>query len=235
MTPSENPKRFYKSVATTGDEPFQIQLDGRPLKTPAKAELSLPTITLAQAIAEEWDRQNERLDIARMHITRLANVAIDRTPETRAAMAQEIANYVGTDLLCHLANGPGELVERQARIWGPIRDWAGQSLNVVTVPVEGIMAARQPPASLEAAAEYALSLDDFRLTGLAYACGLFGSALLAMAASEAYVTAEEAFAISRLDEDYQIERWGEDDEARIAKEAREVEAKAVGVWFEALS
>lgn len=234
MIPTENPKRFYKQVAVAGDGPFEVALDARAVKTPAKAVLALPTRALADAVASEWDRQGERLDIARMHLTRLANVAIDRTPETRTEMAQEIANYVGTDLLCHLADGPAELCRRQAKTWGPVRDWAGEALSVVTVPVEGIIATPQPPASLEAAVQYALELDDFRLTGLAYACSLFGSALLAMAVAEGKLSSGEAFSASRLDEDYQIERWGEDDEARLAKEARELEAEAVGVWFNSL-
>ena len=234
MTPSENPKRFYKNVTVSGDGPYMVDLDGRIIKTPAKAPLGLPTKSLAEAISAEWAAQGERIDIGRMHLTRLANVAIDRTPETRMEMAQEIANYVGTDLLCYLAEGPVELCQRQASVWAPLRDWAGKSLGIVTVPVEGIIPTPQPPASLDAAKAHALGFDDFRLTGLAYACGLFGSAILALAVAEGRISAEDAYSASRLDEDFQIERWGEDDEAKIARQAREVEARAVGEWFGAL-
>ncbi len=232
---SEKPKRFYKSAnAFEAADGWSVQLDARPLKTPAKAALTLPTRTLAEAIADEWDSQEEALDIQSMHLTRLANVAIDRTPVSRDVLADELARYCETDLVCHLADGPAALRERQEAVWAPTRAWAGKSLGIVLLPVEGIVAAMQPPASLEAARAHALGLDDFRATGLAYGCGLLGSAVLALAVSEGEMSAADAFSASRVDEAFQQAQWGVDEEAAVATEARRNEADAFGRWVAAL-
>lgn len=232
---SQTLKRFYKSASAFEIENgWSVQLDARPLKTPAKAALALPTQALAEAIAEEWETQGEAVDVPSMHLTRLANVAVDRTPLAREAMADELARYCETDLLCHLAEGPEPLRTRQEAVWAPVRAWAGKSLGIVLLPVEGIVAAPQPPASLAAARDHALGLDDFRLTGLAYGCGLLGSALLALAVSEGEMAAADAFEASRVDETFQSEQWGVDEEAAAATEARRLEAEAFGRWIAAL-
>lgn len=232
---SEMPKRFYKSAGiNAAGSGWTVALDDRPVRTPARAELTLPTEALASAIAEEWDRQGEQIDIQAMHLMRLANVAIDRTPETRAAMADEIAKYCETDLTCHLAEGPEVLVARQEAAWRPVRDWAGRALGVMLMPVTGLLAAPQPAASLEAARTHALALDNFRLTGLAFGCGLFGSALLALALEQGEIDAETAHRAARIDEDYQAEQWGRDEEAEAFASARRIEAVALGQWFAAL-
>ncbi|MFN4023877.1 MAG: ATP12 family chaperone protein [Hyphomonas sp.] len=232
----DRPKRFYKDAAAEPAEGggWQIALDGRSVKTPARALLRLPTEALAEELAEEWADQKTHIDLMSMHLTRLANVAIDRTPEMREEMAAEVARYCETDLLCHIAEEPYELVLLEEARWSPVRDWAAETLGVILVTTEGITASPQPDASLDAARAYALGLDDFRLTALVYACGLFGSALLAMAVLEGAITAEAAFSLSRLDEDWQAERWGEDEEARAAAEARREEAEALGRWLDAL-
>lgn len=234
--PDARPKRFYKTAAAEhlGDA-WTVSLDGRTIKTPARAALALPTRALAEALAEEWDGQGERIDLVGMHLTRLANVALDRVPETREDLADEVARYCETDLICHIAEEPEELIALEEGHWAPIRDWAGDALGVILVTTEGIRAEPQPDASLEAARDYALSLDDFRLTALLYACGLYGSALLAMAAVEGVISAEDAFEASRLDEAWQIARWGEDEEAAAATEAKRVEAEALGTWLRALA
>ena len=210
-------------------------LDKRPLKTPAKADLALPTQALAAAIAQEWQGQGDRLDIANMHLMRLANVAIDRTPPARAEMADELTRYCETDCICHLTDGPSALLEREEAGWRPVRNWAGQELDIMLLPVQGIIAAPQPKASLAAARAHALSLDDFRLTGLVYACGLFGSALLALAVEQRRLSALEAFDLSRIDEVWQIEQWGEDEEAADMANAKRREADTVNAWFGALT
>ena len=233
--PTERPKRFCKQAeAEQIPGGWTVALDGRSIKTPAREAFSLPTEKLAKAIAAEWNGQGERIDLARMHLTRLANVAIDRTPEMREEMADEVARYCETDLICHLAEGPQELVARQDEYWTPVREWAGRALDIFLVPVEGVVASPQPDASLEAARHHVLGMDDFRLTGTVYACGLFGSALLALAVMESQMTASEAFERSRIDEAWQNEQWGEDDEAKIATEARRKEARALDAWIRAL-
>ena len=227
-----NPERFYKHAkAEQMPGGWTVELDGRSIKTPARAALRLPTERLAKAVAAEWNAQDDKIDLAAMHLTRLANVAIDRTPELRDEMADELARYCETDLVCHIAEDDEDLAEREEAHWAPIRAWAGQALDVILVPVEGIIASPQPDASLEAARNYALSLDDFRLTGLLYACALYGSAVLAMAVSEGELSAMDAFEISRIDEAWQIEQWGEDDEAKAATALRRLEAQALNIWL----
>ena len=232
---TDKPKRFYKQAAAE-EMPggWTVALDGRTIKTPARAALCLPTERLARTIAAEWNGQGERIDLMAMHLTRLANVAIDRTPEAREDMADELARYCETDLLCHIADGPMELVEREEQFWRPIRDWAGREMGILLVPVEGLLASPQPDASLDAAREIALTMDDFRLTGTLFACGLYGSALLALAVAAGQLSGTDAFEISRVDEAWQNEQWGEDEEAKAATEARRKEAKALEQWMRGL-
>lgn len=233
----DRPKRFYKDVTVEPAEGggWQILLDGRSIKTPGRALLRLPTEALAQELAEEWAEQKTHIDLLHMHLTRLANVAIDRVPELREEMAEEVVRYCETDLLCHMAEEPFELAALQDARWSPVRDWAADTLGVILMTTEGIIATPQPGASLQAARDYALSLDDFRLTALVYGCGLYGSALLAMATTERALTAESAFHLSRIDEEWQMQRWGEDEEARAAANAKEIESDALGRWLESLA
>lgn len=231
-TPTEFPKRFYKAANVIElDNGWTVELDGRALKTPEKQALISPSEKLAVALAEEWQRQGERIHIASMHLTRLANVAIDRTPGNRDGMATELAKYCETDLLCHLASSPADLLERQEEAWSPIREWAAKSLGVSLSAVKGIMATAQPKSSLDAAHSHAHSLDDFRLTGLSYACGLYGSALLALAVEQKKLSGIDAFELTLIDETYQAERWGWDDEAVARIEGHRREAKSVQIWF----
>jgi chaperone required for assembly of F1-ATPase len=232
---TEKPKRFYKA-ADYAEVPagWVVMLDERPIKTPARESLILPTERLARAIAAEWNAQGDHIDIAAMHLTRLANVAIDRAEETRFEMADELARYCETDLICHIAEEPEELAEIEDNAWRPVRDWAGETLGVLLVPVVGIIASPQPDASLEAARQHALGLDAFRLTGLLFGCGLLGSALLALAVEQEAVEADHAFDMARIDEAYQAQVWGVDDEAKAATDARRVEIRALGTWFSAL-
>lgn len=230
-------KKFYKQagIEKLDDGSWTVMLDGRKLKTPAKAELKLPNEELAEAVAGEWADQIEFIDVASMHITRLVNVAIDRTPAAREEMADEVAKYAETDLVCHLADGPTVLRERQNGAWTPVRDWAAQELDVFLVPVEGIMAATQPTMSLDAARTHARSLDDMRLTGLSFGLGLFGSAVLSLAVEQGRIMSEEAFDLSRVDEIYQAEQWGEDEEAMARVAYNRHQALGLGVFFAALN
>ena len=213
MTP-KTMKRFYKEATAEQDASgWSVLLDGRAIKTPAKKTLSVPSQALAEAVAAEWAVQDEVIDIERMHLTRLVNVALDRVGEQRGGMIDELVKYCETDLLCFLAETPADLRARQTEAWGPVRDWAGQALDIVLMEVPGgILAAPQPPASLEAARTYASGLDDLRLTGVNFGLGLFGSALLSIAVCEGQLSAEQAYEMSILDELYQAEQWGTDEE-----------------------
>lgn len=235
-SPTQKPRRFYKVVSTReAEDGWRVELDGRTPKTPAKAELKLPTKALADAVAMEWDAQETELDLARMTLTRLANVALDRTPLTRSELVDEVMKYAGTDLLCYLAEHPAELRERQEAHFRPLRDWAGREHGVMLLTTEGVMNAPQPPASLQAIGEYADSKDDFVLTGLVFGLSLFGSALLSMAVAEGELSATDAFDLSRIDEIWQAEQWGGDEEAARAVRGKVREAEALGIWFEGLA
>ena len=228
-------KRFYKTASVEQSEGgWVVLLDGRTIKTPAQNALAVPTKALANEVAEEWARQGEAVDIQGMHLTRLVNVALDRTPEQRGGMVDEVVKYCETDLLCFLAETPADLRARQMEHWRPVREWAGKHLDVVLMEVpDGLLAAPQPPASLQAARAYGDGLDDLKLTGLNFGLGLFGSALLAMAVCEGHIKAGQAYESSILDELYQAEHWGKDEENEARLAANREQAAALGLFFEA--
>jgi chaperone required for assembly of F1-ATPase len=229
------PRRFYKVAAVVPAEGgWGVQLDGKPLRTPEKKMFVLPAEPLARAVAAEWEAQARHIDFSYMHAFRLANVALDRTPQTRAEMEAEAARYAGTDLLCHLADAPQELVQLQESAWSPLRVWAGQSLGVELQPTTGILPVAQSATSIEAVRRHAASLDDFRLTGLVHAVSMFGSALLGLAVERGRIAAVEAHELARIDEAFQARLWGEDAEAAIRAGHRRDEARALDVWFGAL-
>lgn len=231
----QRPKRFYREVAVGGAEgAWTVLLDEMVLKTPEKATLALPSEALARAVAAEWDAQDERIDIASMFLTRTANVAIDRTPQARAEMADEAVQYAGTDLVCYFADGPQELYARQDAAWSPMRDWARAELGVGLEATEGVSPIEQPEASLSRVRSHCESLDDWRLTGLLFGVGLCGSTVLGLAIERGRLNAMEAFEISRVDEAYQESLWGVEAEAQRITERRRAEAAALDMWFTAL-
>lgn len=230
----ERLKRFWTAVdVAEGEGGWTVLLDGRAPKTPAHAKLTLPTEAAARLVADEWAAQGEFLDPATMRATRLASTAIDRVSQVREAVADEIAAYAGSDLLCYLAEAPASLVERQAREWSPWRDWAGD-LGVPLQACEGIVHRPQDPAAVARARALALDLDDFALTGLATAVPLLGSAVLGLAVQRGALSGEAAFELSRLDEAFQEERWGVDEDNAARTAARRAEAGLLDQWFRAL-
>ena len=230
----ERLKRFWTAVdVAEGEGGWTVRLDGRAPKTPAHAKLSLPTEAAARLVADEWAAQGEFLDPATMPATRLASTAIDRVGQVREAVADEIAAFAGSDLLCYLAEAPASLVERQARDWAPWRDWA-RDLGVPLEPAEGIVHRPQDPAAVARVRQLALDLDDFALTGLATAVPLLGSAVLGLALQRGAVSGEAAFELSRLDEAFQEERWGVDEDNAARTAARRAEADLLDRWFRAL-
>lgn len=230
----QRPKRFYKAV-TTGpvDAGFAVLLDGRTPKTPAGARLVLPTEGLAALVAAEWDAQATEIDTTRMPAMRLAATAIDRVAAAREDVADEIARYAGSDLLCYRAERPDSLVEAQAAAWDPLLSWADEALGLKLSAVPGIIHKAQPEASLAKARAMALELDDFGLTGLAQASSLFGSTVLALAVLHGRLTGQEAHDIARVDEAWQESRWGVDFEAADRTAARLQEAVLLEQWLAA--
>lgn len=229
--------RFWReaSVGPHAEGGSAVLLDGRMPKTPAKADLVLPTEASARLVAAEWAAQGQFLDPSTMPATRLASTAIDRIGQAREAVADEIAAYAGSDVVCYLAEHPTPLVERQEREWGPWRDWAAREMGVILTPVSGIIHQPQSPEAIARVKAHALSLDDFRLTGLATAVPLFGSAVLALAVEQGALEGGLAFDLSRIDEQFQEELWGVDAEAAERTEARRAEAELLQRWFEALA
>lgn len=236
-TNESRPRRFWKN-ATVGEEQdsgFAVLLDGRGAKTPAGAKLMLPTEALASEIAAEWAATGEVLDFRTMPLTRLAFTAIDRTPGARDAISSEIAKFAGSDVLCYFAEGPQGLVQRQEVSWVPQLVWAAEALGVRLERTCGIVHRAQPQGSLDRVRELALELDDFALTGLASAASLLGSAVLAFAIQRGQLDALQAFDLSRLDEAFQAEEWGEDAEAAARTRALRAEAANVGRFLATLS
>lgn len=224
-------RRFYKEASVGDAPPFQILLDGRTVKTPKKRALAVPAKALAEAIAEEWQAQQEFVDPSRMPLTRFANTAIDAVAETEDAVAADIVAYAGSDLVCYRAETPEELVARQSRDWNPIVAWADTALRATFRVVPGVVHVEQPPAALEAVAKALTPHDAFRLTGLHVLTTLMGSALLALAIERRAVTADAAWAAAHVDEDYQISLWGEDAEAVARRRGRRAEFDAACRWL----
>jgi len=232
---ADRTRRFWTAVSVEpGEGGWRVLLDGRAPKTPAGAALILPTEAAANLVADEWAAQGEFLDPATMPATRLAATAIDRIPLARVETAEEIARYAGSDLLCYFADAPASLVARQTEAWLPWLDWAERALGVRLNRAEGIAHLAQPPESLARVRDLALDLDDFALTGLATAVGLFGSAILALAVQRGALSGTEAHDLARIDEAFQEAQWGVDAEAAARTAARRAEAELLDRWFGAL-
>jgi len=227
----DRPRRFYKLAAVDG---LGVTLDGRSLKTPGGAALLLPTPAAAAIVAGEWQAQVDYIDYATMPATRHAYTAIDRVASARPEVAKEVARYAGSDLLCYLATEPATLVERQRSTWGEILDWALADMELEFIRTHGISHTPQPAATLERIEALALAMDDFRLSALAYSGALFGSTILALAVERGRLTAEAAYELSRLDEAFQEEQWGIDEEAAERTAGLRHEAALLERWIRAL-
>lgn len=217
-------KRFYKAVTVTED--LGIALDGRPVKTPLKAPLRLPTTALADAVAAEWAAQGEVIKPATMTLTKLANTAIDRVSEHRPAIEREILDYANSDLVCYRTDRPPELVERQRKAWDPVVDWARTALDAPFEVTDTILHRPQPEAALAAFAIPLRELSDFELAAFHSIMTLTGSALIAMMLARRATVPEAAWIAAHVDEDYQVEHWGEDAEAQARRAARYTEFMA---------
>lgn len=206
--------KFYNAVEVVEDgTTISVRLDGKPVKTPGRATLSVPTRALAEAIAEEWRGQGDALDPATMKLTRLAFAAIDVAPDHRPRLVDEILAFGRSDLLCYRAETPATLVVRQTEAWDPLLDWASETLGAKLVTGTGIAFIEQPAASLAALAASVGSRDDFAIVALHGASSITGSLVLALALVEGRLAAAEAIALSRVDECFQGETWGKDAEA----------------------
>jgi chaperone required for assembly of F1-ATPase len=218
------PKRFYKSVAVT--DQLGIALDGRNVKTPLKAALVLPTRPLAEAVAAEWDAQVEVINPHAMPLTKLANTAIDRATTEKSKIAAEIIEFAGSDMVCYRAESPAGLVKRQTTHWDPIIAWAEADLKVDFATVNTITHKRQSPRALQALEAHIKSLDPFSFVAVHNLSTLTGSALLAAMTAAGKITAGAAWLAANVDEDWQIETWGDDAEASARRAGRSKEFSA---------
>lgn len=210
-------KRFWKAVTTAkADRGYEIMLDGRAVRTPAKAPLVVPGAELAQAIAAEWEAQVDVVRPDSMPFTRSANAAIDKVAAQHSEVAALIAEYADSDLLCYRADAPAELVARQATTWDPLIGWAEQAHGLVFRPRTGVIHAPQSPETLELAHKLTARMPVFRLTAFHDLVALSGSFVIGLAAVDGLMPPADLWAVSRLDELWQEEQWGADEEAQIA-------------------
>ena len=209
------PRRFWTTAGMVPAEGggFAVQLDGKPVRTPLKAPLVLPTEGLAQAVAAEWQAVEGKVDPSVMPFTRMANSAIDKVAPQFAAVAGMLAEYGGSDLTCYRAERPEGLVARQAKGWDPLLDWTAATFAAPLHPTPGVMPRPQPGASLAALSAAVHAMTPFQLAAFHDLVALSGSLVLALAVTRLRLSADEAWSLSRIDETWQIEEWGEDEEA----------------------
>lgn len=214
-------KRFYQEVSAISleDGGHGVALDGRPVRTPKGNALTIPTTTLAAAIASEWDAQQDGIEPLSMPMMRLAVTAIDGIGAARGEVVDRIAAFGGTDLLCYRAAGPEGLVQRQAAQWQPLLDWAAETHGARLTATEGIVAVAQDPAALAALRAAVEAFDDFPLAVLSQLTAACGSLVLALAAASRRLDVETAVAASQLDELWQAEKWGHEAEAAKRRQA----------------
>jgi len=217
-------KRFYKAVSVAqGDDGWTVLLDARPLKTPGGKPLAIGAQALAEAIAVEWDEQVEKIAPETMPIFRLLATGIDRVAARRDEVIAATLKYAETDLLCYRADQPPDLAELQERRWQPMVDWAQQNFGADLKVTAGILPIDQPPAALAALRNAVADFDDLGLTGLSMLAGATSSLVLALAMAHARIDAEEGGALALLDEQFQADHWGEDDEARERRDRTRAE------------
>lgn len=228
-------KRFYKKVAVTDDEKgFALALDGRPVKTPAKNPLEVPTKALAQAMAKEWRAQGDKVDPASMPLNRLANTAIDRTTDKKDHVVDEVMGFARFDQLCYRADGPDELITLEARAWDPYLEWLLNACQIKLEPTTGIDTKEQDPRALKSLKDMVAGHDPFSLTALHNATTLTGSLILALALEKGFRKGPEVWRDAHADEDYQISRWGQDIEAKKIREEKKKMWLAIDQFFKAL-
>lgn len=225
---SQLPKKFYKSAEVAEEEGFfKVLLDGRPVRTPGKSVLQLNSQSVMESIAIEWNAQVERIDPMTMPVTRLINTAIDGVSTEMQAVKEDIIRYAGTDFLCYRAEAPDQLVERQSELWDPMIDWAQSSLGARFVLAAGVMHVDQPPESINAFSVHVGLIEHPAVLAATHVVmTLTGSSILAMAVLKDHLTAEEAWELAHVDEDWNISLWGEDEEAMERRAKRLIDMTA---------
>lgn len=226
------PKRFYKeAVAAPAEGGIGVTLDGRAVNTPAKRKLVVPSQQLAEALADEWAGQGEKIDPATMPLTKLVNSALDGVVQQMAEVEAEIVKYAASDLICYRAGAPEGLVKAQAAAWDPLLAFARDKLGARLALAEGVVFVDQPAEALAAIAKALRGNTGegeaaLRLAALHVMTALSGSAVLALAVALRHIDVEKAWAAAHIDEDWELRQWGEDAEAKARKESRFADFRA---------
>ena len=229
-------RRFWKSAGAVEREGgWGVELDGKPVRTPAKEPLAVPTSALAEAIAVEWNSVGETINPRDMPLTGLANAAIDRVVPDQQAFAAALARYAEGDLACYRSEGPNALVERQAECWDSLLGWARRRFDVDFRTTSGILHVEQPPATVERLRHAVAALDAFRLAGLSPLVTIGGSLVASLGVLEGALTPDMAWEAVSIDERWQIEQWGTDAEAEATLENRRRDFLAASRFLELLN
>ena len=228
-------KRFWRAVSVEREgEGWAIRLDGRPVRTPARAPLVVPSDRLAGAMADEWRSVGETVDPRAMPLTGLANAAIDRIAPDRATFAAGVAKYAEADLACYRSEWPPELVSRQAESWDELLAWGRRRYDVDFATTSGLLHVPQPRATIDRLSQAVAELDPFRLAGLSSLVTTGGSLLAALTVLEKGLTPEAAWEVVSIDDRWQLEQWGSDAEAEKALQNRERDFMAAARFLELL-
>ncbi|KCV82759.1 ATP12 ATPase [Actibacterium atlanticum] len=226
-------KRFWeKADATQVEGGFSVTLDGRAIKTPAKSPLVMPSMAMALAVAKEWGAQEDQIDPRTMPVTRSANAAIDKVTPQFAEVADLIAAYGGSDLLCYRADGPDTLVKRQKDRWDPLLERAKQEFEAPLNVTSGVIPVAQPEDSLANLSKQVHAQTPFQLAGLHDLVSISGSLILGLAATRGWADLDELWGLSRIDETWQEEQWGEDEEATALAESKRLEFLHAASFYE---
>lgn len=229
-------KRFWKQAQPVErDGGWGVELDGKPLRTPARSSLTVPTKSLAEAISDEWNGVEEKIDPGSMALTGLANAAVDRVATQKAAFAEGLARYAEADLACYRAEGPSALVDRQVESWDALLGWGRRRFDVDFRTTCGIVHVDQPAATIDQLRHAVSALDPFRLAGLSPLVTIGGSLLAALGVLEGAFTPEQAWETVTVDDRWQLEQWGSDAEAEAALDNRRRDFLAAARFLELLS
>jgi chaperone required for assembly of F1-ATPase len=228
-------KRFYGQASVTGEGPFGVALDGRAVRTPARALLELPSRALAKAIAAEWQGQGETIDPRSLPLTGFANAAIDRVAADQAGFAQRLAAYAESELIAYRADGPDSLLAAQGQAWDPWVEWLARRYDVGLTITSGVMHVAQPPATLARIRAAFAAFTPFQLAPLDPIVSITGSAVLALAVAEGALNAEAAYDIAHVDARWQEEQWGRDELAAKAETARRADLAAAVAFLRLLA
>ena len=240
LSKRELPKRFYKEafVKEVGGEEggeFAVVLDGKTVKTPARHKLVLPSRALAEMVAHEFNSQQQTIDPATMPVTRLVNSILDGVVDNMDVVRQDILEFVGNDMLFYRADSPKELVERQHRYWDPILEWIRKDYGARFMLTEGVMFVKQPDDSISTIGEALEAIESpYVLAALHSITTLCGSALIALAVWKGKISLPEAWKLAHLDEDWTIEHWGEDAEAKEKRAYHQAEYEAAAATIAAI-